>query len=165
MSNAYLLRMPAGIPGALTRLEACTVVPEVYAASNYPTAFGVPVKFSSGKISKLTGSEGSTDIVGWLVRPYPTQYTSSEALETSTPNPSTVADIMKRGYMTIHFGGTTAAKGGQVYVRVTAGDSGNAVGNIEEGADGGECIAVTNCFFTGAADASGNVEISYNIER
>ncbi len=163
MSNSFLYRMPSGIPGALTRAEHATIEAQIYAAANYPAAYGVPVKFSTGKISKLVGAEGSTDIVGFLVRPYPTQYTANEALGAATPNPAEIANVLKRGYMTVHFGGTTAAKGGQVYVRISAGDSGNDVGNIEEAADGGECVAITGCYFMGPADSDGNVEIAYNI--
>ena len=163
MSNAILYRMPAGIPGALSKgAGQATVESEIFAAANYPTAFGVPVKYASGKISKIVGAEGASDIIGFLVRPYPTQYTSNEALGAGTPDITQVANVLKRGYMTVHLDFGTAAKGGQVYVCVAVA-GGHAIGEIGDGSDSGNCVAVTGCFFTGAADADGNVEIAYNI--
>jgi hypothetical protein len=163
-TSVFLTRMPSGIPGAVTRAEHATIVPEVYAASNYPTLFGSPVKYSSGKIVKFTGSEAIADMAGWLVRPYPSMYTSSEAISTSTPNPTQIANVLKRGYMTVLLSFGTAAKGAQVYVCVAT-TGGHVVGTIGDSSDSSYCIAVAGCYFMGAADADGNVEISYNVER
>jgi hypothetical protein len=164
MSNAYLTRMPAGIPGALTRLEAAVTVPEIYDTSYPCLKFGIPVKMSSGKIRPLAGSEAIADVYGILVRPYPTQYSSSEALGTSTPYTSQMATVMVKGFMTILLSFGTAAKGAQVYACVAA-TGGHTIGTWGDSSDSAYCIAVANCFFTGAADSDGNVEISYNILR
>ena len=164
MGNAYLTRMPVGFPGAVTRQDQVTLQPEMIDATNGPTAYGTFCKMTSGKVCKLAGGEAVGDIVGPIARPYPFQAATSEALGAGTPLLGSVGDIMKRGYMSVAFAGTTAAKGGQVYVCINVA-GGNAVGEIFEGDDGGNNIAVTNCFFMGAADADGNVEISYNIER
>jgi hypothetical protein len=46
---SYLYRAPAGIPGSITRVDETVVEPGYLAAANFPTAFGQPVKISSGK--------------------------------------------------------------------------------------------------------------------
>ena len=56
-----------------------------------------------------------------------------------------------------------AALDGQVYVRVAAAAAGKPIGGIEAAADGTNTIAITGATFMSAADASGNVEIAYNI--
>jgi len=163
MSNAILYRMPAGIPGALSKgAGQATVESDIYAAANYPTAFGVPVKYATGKISKIVGAEGAADIIGFLVRPYPTQYSSNEALGAATPDITQIANVLKRGYMTVKMDFGTAVKGGQVYVCIAVA-GGNAIGEIGDASDAGNCVAVANCFFTGPADDNGIVEIAYNI--
>lgn len=163
MSNAILYRIPAGIPGALSKgAGQATIETGIFAAANYPEAFGVFVKYSSGKVAKLVGAESTTDVVGVLVRPYPTQYTSSEALGAATPDITKLANIMKRGYIMVKLAFGTASKGAQVYACVSA-DGGNAIGDIGDSSDSGHCIAVPGAYFTGGADDNGNVEIAYNI--
>lgn len=164
IGNAYLTRMPVGFPGTVTRQDQATLQPEVLDATNGPTAYGTFCKMTSGKACKLAGGEAVGDIIGPIARPYPFQGTTNEALGAGTPVLGSIGDIMKRGYMSVAFAGVTAAKGGQVYVCINAA-GGNVVGEIFEGADTGNNIAVTNCFFMGAADANGDVEISYNVER
>lgn len=48
-------------------------------------------------------------------------------------------------------------------MRVAAASAGRPIGGIEAAADGSNTIAVAGCTFMGPADASGNVEIAYNI--
>lgn len=166
LSNAFLYRMPVGFIGMVNRQETAILQPEVLDATNGPTSYGTFVKMTSGKICKLAGGEAVTDIVGLIARPYPVQETSTPGGVLGTPGAPNLAlpgDVLKKGYMIIPFDGTTAAKGGQVYVCINVA-GGNAIGEIFEGADGGNNIAVTNCFFMGAAD-NGVVEVSYNIER
>jgi hypothetical protein len=97
------------------------------------------------------------------VRPYPA-HSTNDPIGTSTPPTLGIANVMVRGYMTVQLNNTTAAtKNGQVYVRVASAATGKPIGGIEAGADSGNCVAITGAFFMGAADASGNVEIRYNI--
>lgn len=165
MSNAILYRMSAGIPGAPNRLEHCTIVPEIYDSDTPPTVFGVPVKLVSGKVQPIAATDTVASVLyGLLVRPYPTQAASNEALAAGTPNPALPADIMKRGYMTVKCNAGVPAKGGVVYCRKT--DHGAAeypIGGIEADADSAKCEAVTGCYFMGAMDANGNVEVAFNI--
>lgn len=163
MSSPYsfLLRMPAGIPGDISRKESATVEPQF--ANSSSLVYGRPVKLSSGYIVPISGSESASDIYGLLVRPYPTN-SSQDPVGTSTPPASGPVDVLKRGYMTVLLGGTAAAtKGGVVYVRVASASSGKPIGGIEAAADGGNTVIMANSYFMGPADADGNVEVAFNI--
>ena len=163
MGNAYLYRMPAGIPGVINRTTQATTEAGIIDTNYPPTSFGRFVKMVSGLIRTLASGDAATDVIGLIARPYPYQETTaSQPLGTAVPRTTLPCDILKRGYMTVLFSGTTAAKGGQVYVRITA-DTGKLVGDIEEAADSAKCVAVVGCTFMGAADTDGNVEIAYNI--
>jgi len=72
-----------------------------------------------------------------------------------------MVDILRQGYITVQNKVGTPALNGQVYVRVVAA-SPKAIGDIEATSDSTNNVAI-NAHFTGAADASGNVEISFGI--
>ena len=173
MSNAFIYRMPAGIPGEVTRREHSTIEPGIYDTTYPVTKFGVPVKIVSGKVRPFAAADTITTYLasglgGFLVRPYPTQYTSNEALGTATPNTATIANVMKRGYMMVKVEASlpavVPAKEGIVYCRKTDhGASEYIIGGVESDADAAKCEAIPNCFFTGAMDADGNCEIAFNI--
>jgi len=173
MSNAFVYRMPAGVPGDVGRLEQATIEPNQY-DTDYPClAYGILVKLVASKIRPIaSGDDISAVGYGFLVRPYPIQEpigsaASSQALSAGAPNTALAADVLRRGYMTVKVtaGGATAiasiAKGDAVYVRSTA-DTGKVVGDIEAGSISGN-DTVTGAIFMGAADTDGNVEIAYNI--
>lgn len=150
MGNAYLKRMPSGFPGDVSRKVEATIEAGLMADT---VAFGAPVKLGAqGKLAPL--SAASDTVYGFLVRPYPTQ--NSAAVSGS------IQDVMRRGFMTVKLARGTAAKGGQVHVRVIAA-SGKAVGDIEASADASNTLAVSGCIFLGEADEGGNVEISFNL--
>lgn len=161
---AFLYRMPAGIPGDVTRPSNSTIEPQQIDSGTPPTKYGVFVKLVSGKIQPVASGDAGTVVYGALVRPFPTT-AAQDPIGTATPPTSGMCDILVRGYMTVALKLGTAAKGGAVYVVTTAGGS-VAVGDIVTSASpagGGTAVAVANCIFMGAADASGNVEIRYNI--
>lgn len=158
---AFLYRMPSGIAGDVTRPSNSTTEPQQIDSGTPPTKYGVFVKIVSGKVQPIASGDAATVVYGLLQRPYPTN-AANEALGTATPPTSGLCDVVVRGYMTVKLAQGTAAKGGQVYVRVTA-DTGKLVGDIETAADSAKCVAVANCIFMGGADASGNVEIRFNI--
>ena len=64
--------------------------------------------------------------------------------------------------MTVKCNAGTAKTGGKVFVRIGAGTEAKPIGGIEAVADAANTIEV-NAIFMHNADASGNVEISYNI--
>ena len=164
MNNAFLYRMPAGIPGDVTRASQSTIEP-VFLNPALPFAsYGVFGKILAGQFVPFsTGDEAGTEY-GLLARPYPiTGGTGSDPMGTATPHTKGVADVLRRGYMTVKLNAGVASKNGAVYVRVAAPVAGKPVGGIEATADSANTVAITTAVFMGAADASGNVEIAYNI--
>lgn len=162
MTNSFTFRMPAGIPGAISRGQGqATVEPQVGNAATPFPRYGMFGKTVAEKFVPLVAADAAAVITGILVRPFPTT-SSQDGLGTSTPPTSGMLDRMKRGYMTVLLSKGVAAKDAQVYVRITV-NGADAVGQIEAGAAGGECVAVVGCFFTGPADANGIVEIAFNI--
>ena len=147
---AYLDRMPAGIPGDVSRKTQSVLEAGLMAES---VAYGSPVKIDgSGKLAPLAAA---TDTVyGFMARPYPSQAESAEA--------GRIHDCMRSGYMTVKLASGTAARGGAVYVRIAA-ESGKNIGDLESTLVADKTVAIPGCLFMGAADAGGNVEISFNI--
>lgn len=147
--GAILNRMPAGFPGDVSRKTEATIEAGFMTAT---VPYGAPVTLDDdGKFAPVADGDA---VYGFMVRPYPTQMTAAEV--------GSIQDALRRGYMTIKLAQGTAAKGGQVYVRHTA-ETGKDVGDIEAAAVAGKNVAVPGCIFMGDADASGNVEISFNL--
>lgn len=151
MSNAFLYRMGSGYAGAISRIEALVSEPNIIDAATPPTVFGVPVKLSSGKITICTGSDTP---YGFLIRPYPMQSQTNEALGAATPSLTQTLDVMRSGYMQVKNTLGIPAKDGKVYYNQTT-------GLIQASSSGGTEIA--GCKFMGTEDSDGIVEIAYNI--
>jgi len=165
--TAFQYRMPAGIPGDISRDHAqATVEPGLFDASAPFSAYGLPAKLVSGKYQPFAGGEAATALAALVVRPFPiSSQVASGGLGTSVP-PQTggLGDFLKRGYMAVQLnGGATVAKGGQAYIRVAAAASGKPIGGIEGAADSTNTIAPAGLVFMGPADANGIVEVAYNI--
>lgn len=157
---AYVYRMPSGIPGDVSRKENSVVETQILNASLPFAAYGLVGKMAAGKFVPFAGGEAATDAYGVLVRPFPTN-SGTDGLGTATPPTSGPGDVLRRGYITIKLnGGATVAAGGQVYVRVAAAASGKPLGGFEGAADSTNTVAI-NAIFMSAADADGNVEISF----
>lgn len=161
---AFTYRMPAGIPGDITRQSQSTIETGIFDANNMFSAFGLFGKISSGKFVPVGSGDVAASVYGFLVRPYPaTGANASDPLGTSVPSSNMRANILRRGYANVKVNAGTAAIGGQVYIRVAAAAAGKPIGGIEAASDSTNTIAVTNCTFLSAADASGNAEICFNI--
>lgn len=158
MGNAYLYRMPSGIPGDISRKAHSTV--EAHILKGIFGAFGIFVKLTADGIVPLVAAD--TDVYGLIVRSYPTQ-SALNGIGAAVPQSGIVNDIMRRGYMTVKCNAGTAKKAGKVYVRVATGTELKPIGGIEAVADGVNTIEIKNAMFMHDADAQGNVEISYNI--
>ncbi|WP_249205087.1 hypothetical protein [Achromobacter sp. Marseille-Q0513] len=157
---AYLYRMPSGIPGDVSRKENSVVEAQILNASLPFSAYGLVGKMAAGKFVPFAGGEAATDAYGVLVRPFPTN-SGTDGLGTATPPTSGPGDVLRRGYITVKLnGGATVAAGGPVYVRVAAAASGKPLGGFEGAADSTNTVAI-NAIFLSAADADGNVEISF----
>ncbi|MBF7687072.1 structural cement protein Gp24 [Acinetobacter rathckeae] len=158
MGNSFLYRMPSGIPGDVSRKSQSTI-----------EAHRIGAQFASCGLFGIVDANGSfvpptadtTKPYGILVRAYPFQG-QSVALGSSAPSANTINDVLVRGYMTVMNNVGTAKKGGQVYVRVANATDTKPLGGIEAVATDKETIAV-DAHFMCDADASGNVEIAYNI--
>lgn len=160
--TSFLYRMPSGVPGDISRRQSATVAARVLGGAF--AAFGLFGKLSAGKLVPLTGNETAAQLDGLLVRSFPmTGANASDPLGTAVPPTSGVADVLKRGYMTVKVNAGTAAIGGTVYVRVAAATGPKPLGGIEAVADATNTVALTNAAFESAADASGNAEISFNL--
>lgn len=157
---AYVYRMPSGIPGDVSRKENSVVETQILNASLPFSAYGLVGKMAAGKFVPFAGGEAATDAYGVLVRPFPTN-SGTDGLGVATPPTSGPGDVLRRGYITIKLnGGATVVNGGQVYVRVAAAASGKPLGGFEGAADSTNTVAI-NAIFMSAADADGNVEISF----
>ncbi|MDS0851654.1 hypothetical protein [Burkholderia cenocepacia] len=164
--QAYTFRMPAGFAGDLQRAEVATIEPQQIDSAAPPTVFGVAVKLVNGKIQPINNAADTAALVyGVNLRPYPIQGNGTDPLGTSTPPTSGVTDVLKRGYVNVALGGTTAAtKGGTVYVRVAAAAAGKPLGGFEAAADGTNTVAMpASWYFTGPGDTYGIAEIAVNI--
>jgi hypothetical protein len=167
MSNVFISRMPAGIPGTLSRSAAQSTVDTVNITPSGTT--GAPPAYGLGTlIDAVTGNlripaAGDTAITGVLVRPFPTN-NSQDGLGTSTPPTKGLVDRLKRGYVSVLLSGATAPKkDGAVFCRIQNAGAGQFVGGFEAAADGGNTVTVPGAYFSGPADASGNTEIAFNI--
>ena len=162
--TSYLFRMPSGIPGAVSREENKTIEPVPFDSTTPFAGYGLFGKIVSGKLQPIGAGDAATAVYCLLVRPYPTQgANASDPLGTSVPPTSGIANALRRGYMTVKLNAGTAAFTGAVYVRVANAAAGKPIGGIEAAADSTNTILITGAIFMSAADASGNVEISYNI--
>jgi hypothetical protein len=164
---SFLYRMPAGIPGAVNRHFHSTIETQIIMPANPPGAYGVPVVIDATALQirpLLTTADTATSVYGFLVRPFPATGTGIDGLGTATPGTSGTCNILVRGYMSVQLNGATAAKkNGAVFVRVAAAATGKPIGGVEAASDTTNTITIPNCRFMGPADATGNVEIAFNI--
>lgn len=163
---AFLTRMPSGIPGDITRQSVATVETQPFAPTAPFPAYGLfGYMNASGAFVPVIATTTLAQIYGLLVRPFPiTGLNASDPLGTSVPPTSGLANVMRRGYINVILAAGTAVAGVPVFVRIAAGSTGRAVGAIEAApSDPANCLALPNTYFTGPADASGNVEIGFNI--
>lgn len=166
---AFTYRMPSGIPGTVNRAEHLTVEPGLLLAGFLPTAFGVPLAIdaATGRYRAIIGTDTVANVGGVLVRSYPSNSlggTDGFGFA-GTFNTTTIASIMKRGYIMMVIGGVAAAaKGGTVFVRIAVPSAGKPIGGFEAASDTVNTIAMpSSWYFMGPADAQGNCEAAINI--
>lgn len=153
---AYLNRMPAGIPGRVSRRNGVTLEPIQLGSG---MLFGAPGKVVAEKFVPLADGDTVDVIYGFLASQYPTQ-SDMASLGGGSAAEGTVQSVMRRGYMTVRITGGTAAKDAPVYVVTAA--SAETVGSLSASSGTG-LAAIPGCTFMGGADGDGNVEISFNI--
>ena len=177
--SVFTYRMPAGVPGEVSRLGGgygATIKTEMQNVSTPATLFGQVVTVDSDGVRPITGTDSSapTTPLGFTVRPFPgTDYTIAIPSGTppanqvpfgaGTPAARGLIDVMLRGYMTVKLNGAAAAaKGAPVYVYYGS-STGSHVQSGVEAAAGANLWALPGAYFQGPADASGNVEIAFNL--
>lgn len=160
--TAYLFRMPSGIPGMVSREENKTIETVPFDSAAPFVGFGLFGKIVNGKLDPVGAGDAATAIYGLLVKPFPSN-SSQEGLGTAVPPTTGPANVLRRGYATVQLNAGTAALSGPVYVRVANAAAGKPIGGIEAASDTTNTILVANCTFMGPADATGNVELAYNI--
>jgi hypothetical protein len=160
--TAYLYRMPSGIPGVVSREENKTVESVPFDSAAPFAGFGLFGKIVNGKLDPVGAGDAATAVYGLLIKPFPSN-SSQEGLGTAVPPTTGVASVLRRGYATVLVNAGAAALNSPVYIRVANASAGKPIGGIEAASDTTNTILVAGCTFMGAADASGNAEIAYNI--
>lgn len=157
---AFVYRMSSGIPGDVSRKENSVVETKILDTAKPFPAYGVAGKIAGGKFVPIAAGDTAEAVYGVLVRPFPTN-AGQEGLGVATPPTTGPGDTLRRGYITVKLnGGASVVDGSQAFIRVAAPTAGKPVGGWEGAADGTNTIAV-NAIFMSAADANGNVEISF----
>lgn len=165
VTQAYLYQAPAGVPGDITRPDESNAEPAKLIAHSgtFAQKFGIPMKYVAGGIQQWSGSEAATDFAGTLVRSVPQiAGDATSDFGPGVPNPTQVNDLLVRGYMSVVVFAGTPARGGIVYVQITA-NAGAVPGDFRaDGTDGGNAVALTATqaeWATDGKDAFNNAEI------
>jgi len=164
--TAFVKRMPAGIPGAITRPWETTAEPILIlgpaSATNAPQNYGcgVVVDASTGKARLPVAAD--TVIHGFLPRPFPGGAAQYNGVLGITPiDYDHVGDIMRKGYMSVLLGGSTAAaKQGRVYVRKANSSTGKPIGGVEAAPDLGTTTGVKTGTGNGTWTADGTTPVA-----
>jgi hypothetical protein len=170
MSNAITYRMPFGVQGDVSRASIATIESQALGATAF-TQYGIASKQSTNKIIPIAAQN---DVVyGFLVRPFPiTGANASDALGTSVPPTTGIANILRRGYFvaSAQLGGATCALGTGVFLRYQNPSGLQIIGGVEGATSGNNyqligtySLAGGGAYFTGPVDANNLVEVAFNI--
>ncbi|HKS34799.1 MAG TPA: hypothetical protein VJS14_13830 [Enterobacteriaceae bacterium] len=164
MDNTFLYRMPAGIAGAISRPQDLTVEPQTLDSAKAFAAYGLAGKFSAGKFVPIEAADTAAVVVGIYIRPYPTASQPDKVRQIGSGF-NFAGDCMRRGYVTVNIGADASAVtlGGAVYMRVAIPTPSSPLGAFLAAADGENTAQLTNAYFNGPGDASGNIELAFNI--
>jgi hypothetical protein len=165
--TAYLTRMPAGIPGEVSRGQSAIIEPAAltpFGTTGRPLSYGVPVVVdtaggNAGRMRIAASGDAAGSIYGILVRPFPTG-ASQDALGVQTlPEQAESCDVLRFGYMTVLLSGSTdAVKGAPVYIWKSAAASTHITGGFESTDPTTDGFAIPATFM-GPKDANNIVEI------
>lgn len=157
MAPAYLYQAPTGVPGDVTRTDVSNVEPVKFASAACPAVFGFPVVLTAGAPTKWGGGSVAADFQGILVREVPAIAGSSASDSEFTgtqPWFEQVLGMLVRGYCAVKCASGTPARGGLVYVQVTA-SGGVAVGEFRADSDGGNSVVLSTTQAEWASDGVG----------
>lgn len=158
--TSILYRASSGVAGDVTRPDNTVVESGMLNASVAPSAFGAPVKMTSGKFEAIEAGDTAADFAGILSRIAPAIAGDLvQTFEGGTPNTDSVQGIVVKGYVNVACTIGTPARGGVVYLRVVA-DTGKAIGDLEATADGTDNVALSGVEWAiDGKDASNITEI------
>lgn len=164
MDNTFLYRMPSGIAGAISRPQDLTVEPQTLDSAKAFPAYGLAGKFSAGKFVPIEAEDTAAVVTGIYVRPYPTSAQPDKIRQIGTGF-NFAGDCMKRGYVTVNIvtDASAVALGSAVYMRVATPTAASPLGAFLSAADGDNTVQITNAYFNGPGDSSGNIELAFNI--
>lgn len=153
---SYTFQAPNGVAGDVTRVDESNVEPAMLVAHSgtFAQAFGIPMKYVSGGIQQFSGGEAETDFAGVLVREVPSiaAPTDTGVFSPTIPNPKQPQGFCVRGYVSVLCIAGTPARGGTVYVQVTAHSGANPGDFRADGTDSGNAVALTAAQATWASD-------------
>lgn len=162
---AFTFRMGAGFAGDINRTHPFDCVPERQDVSDPITLYGngCLMDTSNGTCRAIIAGDQSDstpiNLYGALVRPFPTQQSStSQGLGNTTPPTTGIIDVLTEGLIMVKVNGTTVKKGA-VYIWCTASTGAHVTGGYEAAADAGDTVRVANAYYNGAPDADGVVEM------
>ena len=169
--TAYVLNLPSGIAGRISRPGNQTVEAAQPDTGRPFAAYGLPGKIlPNGKFVPIEAGDAGADVAGFLVQPFPTTDGWYTMFTSGPPGAVPRADMtlsrLRRGYMTVRANGVGAlyntTDGGTVYVRIANGSAATPIGGIEA-RNTADVAAIPGAKFRGQRDRDGNVEIEYNI--
>lgn len=170
---AFQFRMGAGFPGDVNRTHPATIEPTLIDATTPPTLYGqaVLVDATTQGVRPFVPADVGTPVTayGVTVRPYPAQASAggaygSATLGVATPPVSGPIDVLRAGYIMVKIPvGVVVVKGGSVWVWNVASAAPHVQGGFEGAASAGNAVLLNGVTFNGSADATGNVEIAYNV--
>lgn len=171
---AFAFRMGAGFPGEVTRSHPTTIEPALICAATPPTQYGQAVLVDAttqGVRPYAAGDQSNTVPSGYgiTVRPFPTQQAAASNFGTANfgsvaPPPNGSIDLLRSGYiMGFLSNGGTPVKGNPVYIWAAVSSGNHVQGGFEAAFSSGNTTQLLNATFNGSPDASGNVEIAFNI--
>lgn len=134
---AYLYNAPSGVEGDITRPDESNVEPAmlVAASSVFAQKFGIPMVYVAGGISQYISSNTAAQFAGVLIREVPAISGSVTAGFTDNiPNSEAPQGLCVRGYVSVKCVLGTPARGGIVYIRVTA-STGHVIGDFDATTD------------------------------
>jgi hypothetical protein len=146
-------RMGHGFPGGVTRLSHTTIEPMPFDPNKPFADTGLPGKIVGETFVPMEAGDTAADLYGFLVRDYPTAMINAG-----------VADILKRGYLSVQNNAGSPSLNKPVFIRVGGATTAQPIGGIEAEADATAANTIQiNAIFMSEGDSTGSVEIAYNI--
>ncbi len=173
---AFTFRMGAGFAGNVTRTHPAGIEPCLVdtAATNVLSFFGQAVvadQASPNGVRAPQSGDTAALIYGVAVRPYPFQPVATTAdfgqtaFGAAAPAKPQPIDVLKSGYILVTLQGAAAATKGVLPRVTTVAGTGYLVGGWSVDAVAGTQVQITDgkSYFNGPADATGIVELGFNL--